>query len=469
MQYAELKAIAEAIAEMREQIPLADTSARQVMLEQLSEFRDMSGNVLDAWMEVDDAIEEAVRELTLDESAMDIPQKLSQAEISAPSVPDDTKQRDPGFDVQPLHLAEAWFDLSLKGEYLLRKGLAYFDLKMFAQAAKTLSGAVKEQDIPGARIYLALSFLASGQLNEAARHLKTARYMAKDALTLQAVLEAEVEMYSMQEDWSATVRTLYELLAYDPDLGDTWFNIGICHMHLYEFAAAERCFAQAAHYQEDEATILWRAFSLALMDSHDGSVELLATLGNTDEAEGLQELRSTVYLAVGMIDRALHHASQISRRENAAAMTALCLILNGQSDLALVQLKRHLTLCPDNRQALTLFGVCSYLTGNLTRARKSFANLKDCTPSSAFVELILARMDMASGDMAAAEYRLRSLGEDSRLSVRRLAVLYLGMLKLLCGKDVEAKESFARASQLGFRREVIDMTISKTRSMVSQV
>lgn len=468
MQYVELKDIAKAIEHLRTQIPAADSQMRQEMRDQLIALRDMAGSILDAWMEVDDAIEETVRELgdSSPETAPTISygdsEKVNLSAVDEP-LTDAVTDRQPHWLTGPMELTEAWYDLSLKAETALRRGLGYFDLEMFEEAADALTDAVSENDTPATRIYLSLSHMASGQLQEAATELTEARRMAQDEVTLQAILEAEIQMFALGDDWHSAIHTLYELLTFHPNQGDTWYNIGICHMHLHEFAAAERCLAHAMMFDEnDEEAYLWRAFTLCMTDRQIEAKRLLEWLPS-DNA-GHHELRAVVLLATGNVEHALLSARHVVSHKS-GALIGLCQLVRGEIRKATTTLKRHLTICPDNAEGKMLFGICSFLSGDFTRSKQALRELMSTTPTNTLVELLLARLDAMDGYSDEAQQRFERLVNHPRLPIRRLAVLYRGMLYTSEGREDLAKTDFVYARSLGFSNEIVNIAEVTAKSL----
>ncbi|GMA60891.1 tetratricopeptide repeat protein [Alicyclobacillus fastidiosus] len=480
MQNVELKAIANAIAQIREQLPEADTVVRSKMLQELETLREMATSILDAWMEVDDAIEETLAQIS--EASIDAsiaaqgdqaPQYTASLNAGA-GVQQSVQSRTESLLQAPVQLAETWFDMSLRADCALRKGLGYFDLRMFDEAALSLTQAVAEQDNPATRIYLALSHLAANRVDLAVSHLNVARVRANDDVTVRAVLEVDVQICAAREDWHQAVHVLYELLCFDPTQLDTWYNLGVCHLKLYEFAAAERCFAKSMKNEPtDVEAALWRAMSLVLCGRVDEARQLLTT--STHLARNVEEhalLRVVLHLSTQRIDLAERAAIAASAAEPNSAfgyeLLALCRAVSHRPDEAIPLCKRALALSPNSSQALTLFGLCSYLTGDLQRAERALKTVEERGESSGLTHVVRARIATLNGLTADALERLGRLSEHPGMYAKRLAVLYRGMLHLSENEIALAEADFERALHLGLPPSAIDIARAHARSGVAQ-
>lgn len=478
MQNVELKAIANAIAQIREQLPEADTAVRSKMLEELETLREMATSILDAWMEVDDAIEETLAQIS--EAAIDAsvalqegetPQSTASLHLGA-SVQQSLQSRTENLLQAPVQLAETWFDMSLRADCALRKGLGYFDLRMFDEAALSLTQAVAEQDNPATRIYLALSHLAADRVDLATNHLNVARERASDDVTVRAVLEVDVQICAAREDWHQAVHVLYELLCFEPNQLDTWYNLGVCHLKLYEFAAAERCFAKSMKGEPmDVEAALWRAMSLVLCGRVDEARQLLAT--STHLAHNLEEyalLRVVLHLSTQRIDLAERVAmTAIVAEPNRASgyeLLALCRAVSHRPADAIPLCKRALTLLPNSSQAFTLFGLCSYLMGDFVRAERALKIVEERGEASGLTHIVRARIASLEGHAADAKERLNRLAEHPGMYAKRLAVLYRGMLHLSENEVALAEADFERALHLGLPQSAIDVAKAHAKSGV---
>ncbi|WAH35142.1 tetratricopeptide repeat protein [Alicyclobacillus dauci] len=465
MENPELKAIAETIAEIRKCLPGADDSARQQYLIELSALRNMAIAVLDAWMEVDDAIEEALEELGVE--LCDEDDEPSQ--VTIPATPSRTAQtngirsggRQDNLMGGPVDLVETWFDLSLKADCLLRKGLGYFDLHMYDEAANALSDAVFHNDLPATRIYLALSHLAAGRIDLATMEVNKARAMAQDEITAQAVLELDVQICAARDDWQQAIHVLYELVSLQADNEDIWFNLGVCHLRLFEFAAAERCFAKAMRDQSaDVEAALWRALTLSLTDRRDEAYRLLQIAFTLQfPSPETIALYVVVQLSVARVDEAIATVAMFRaehpRLPIGDELLALCFLALNRPDLSLPLCKRALTICPNRISAMALLGICSYFHGDLRHAREALIWTESMVAPSAVVQLILGRIDMMDGNMAQAATRFGQLASHPRTYARRLSALYQGMVSIAQGSPNVANAHFERAMQYGISHDVV--------------
>lgn len=482
MQHEELLAISETIQEIREQLPLADDASRQIMMETLSSLRAMAASILDAWMAVDDAIEETYADLFADDD-MDNVLEPSSTPIAAKNTakmdvstdttshhstqpPSKNNHRTQTLFDGPVPLAEAWFDLSLKPEYHLRKGLGFYDLAMFDEASSALATAIQHRDLPQTRIYLALSHLSAGRIDEAELELDLAHSQSTDPLTIQAILEVETQICAAREDWHGAIRVLYNLLSTETDQGDLWFNLGICHVRLYEFQAAQRCFEKAVStHHEDVEAILWRALTLVWTEQLEKHTQIAPLLGGMRVKTDREfQLLVMLYLALGQFDAATSVASTCRSQpihwSQGTHLLALCHAAMGQPNQAVLLCKALLTMEPDNVAALSLLGIALFLQGDIRRAERVLARSDSqdlsCSHSS-MIPLLRGRIASIRGDVVAARQHFHRISVTSHPAIRRMQALYEGMLALHVDDANQANRAFARAAQLGVPQNAIDL------------
>lgn len=409
-------------------LPLADATAREEMTDMLSALRAKAASILDAWMDVDEAIEETYAELFNDEPA-------------------DTR----------------------KGETFLRKGLGFYDLAMFEEASTALAIAVEHDDLPATRIYLALSQLAAGHVTEAWGELKLARLQSSDPLVLQAILEAETQVCVARKDWQATIHALYQLLSTDAPRGNLWFNLGVCHVHLFEFAAAGRCFTQAhAANPRDTEALLWCGLTMAWTERVD-EAKWVAQLAESGTVRNRQEVQLQVllYLAVGEFAAARRTATKFGLNMVCEAiglrLLALCDLAWEQPERAVLLCKKAMTLEPDHGTIKLLLGMALFLQGDTHRADLVLSHGEDHFPfDTAFIHLLRGRIALMHGHLPGARRHFTAISDTAYPAVRGIAALYEGLLSLRENDVKQATDAFAKAIHLGVAENVVEM--AKTMS-----
>lgn len=480
MQHVELQAIAEAVAEIQSQLPSADERDREKFRDSLRSLRDLATTVLDAWMVVDDAIEETYHALVSSESHADESSTASipshDVDLATTSVQfgQDTdvenKDADPSisgartnpFWNGPLHLEEAWYDWSITAHGHLRKGLGFYDLQMYKEAAEALSVAVASEQRPDALIYLALSHMASGELEAADDALQEAKLLAQDVTTVQAILEVETQICAASEDWHRAIHVLYNLLETDAPHGDIWFNLGMCHIHLYEFGAAARCFERAVAYEgTDVEALLWQGLVCAWTNQIDVAKSLIGhVLIEPSASTRVLTLGVLFYLTIGSFENALRVARMPSVDAAAAGvrlnLEALCYVVMGNVQKAIQVCKKAITLDPPGTLSLELLGLCLFVEGDWDRAERVLSTIEGRTrPVSSVVRLITGRLAMKKRDFSRALQLFKSLQQDGKGHFRRLSSLYLGLLYDALGDETNAGQAYQRAKELGLPASVI--------------
>lgn len=463
MHYVELAAIAKAVEALRSQLPTNDQALRSQLANTLIALREMANQTLDAWMSVDEIIEETYA--LLDPTADDPSVSETDGEAYTAANPWDTNMDSP--------FREGLFHLTLAHEGQIRKGLAYYDLRMYDHAANALTevaGKIRGGGNVETMIYLALSHLHAHRLEEAKTALSEAQLAAdpKDEIVSQAILEVRTQLCAEQGDWHQAIHSLYDLLDTNADEGDIWFNLGICHTKLLEFSAAERCFAQSFSKKEDTEALLWRGLVLSWSGNVQQAVEIAHQLSGLtpDKTHNYaNEIRPRVllYLSTG----AFEHARNLARAcQNDGATLALglhleafCFAAIGYARRASTLCKRVLTLMPNDTESASLLGICLYLDGELERSARILRSVTRVSPPSpGIVDLLLGRMAILSNDPNRASTYLRRASSSAQLTVRRLAALYQAVLHERQADSEQLQAALHRAIKLGLPAELLGGT-----------
>ncbi|KRW91464.1 hypothetical protein SD51_08990 [Alicyclobacillus tengchongensis] len=413
MQYVEFDAIVQAVGELRALLPAATGQQREQLVDTLGSLRELANQALDAWMELDELIEQTYAELSLQESTTD-----SGSWFDGMAIADD--------------LAVWQFANACE----LRKGLAYYDLHMYEQAAQAFGKAVTQEgdESAGTRIYLALSHLANGRLQEAERMLAEASQRASDAIERQAVLEVGVQLAAAKRDWHAAIDRLFDLLDTDADRVDVWYNLGVCHLRLRQWAMAQRCFLRAYQRRKEAEALLGLALATLMAGDREGAGDLCSSvaMAATESAHHVQ-LAASLLIAAGRSQDAANLAQRCLHNPAVFAtgyyVLALCAFAAGNIGRATTLCKQCLTLEQNRDDAATLLAVCLYLQGNEARAevivQRQLAQSHDVPP---VVALLAGRLAMRRGRFEEAEEFLGQAAASSHAASRMLARRYQQML-----------------------------------------
>ncbi|GMA55681.1 hypothetical protein GCM10025858_01840 [Alicyclobacillus sacchari] len=413
MHYVEFDAIVQAIAELRTLLPSATGQQREQLIDALGSLRQLANQALDAWMELDELIEQTYADLSLSEQTAN-----GVSWFSGMAMADD--------------LAAWQFSEACE----LRKGLAYYDLHMFEQAARSLGKAVAQEgdESAGLRIYLALSHLANGRLAEAETMLLEAATRVADVIERQAVLEVGVQLAATKGDWQSAIDQLFDLLDTDADKADTWYNLGVCHLRLRQWAFAQRCFARAYQRREELESLLGLALATLLAGDREGAGDLCSQVATASvESARLVQLLSSLLIAAGRRQDAITLARRCLHDPSVAAtgyyLLGLCAFADGEIGRASSFCKQCLTLERNRDDAAMMLAVCAYLQGGEARAEAIMqGQLMRRNQFPPVVSLLAGRLAMRRGRIEEAEMFFEQVVASPHATSRMLARRYQQML-----------------------------------------
>ena len=478
----------DAVDRIRRQLETADSELRQYLTEELAQLQKLSDHYIDHWVRLDEQISELIETFDLEPwqpevigsvqiqfpdakeaSALTAPAKV-QLPVNTGTGPGPYRTLD-GHDTQELSasiLESAAFDLSDPAKVSFRKGMAYYDLLMYDEAAKSLSQAVEHIDEPVARLYLAAAHANRQRPELARKHLDAVRTSTKDTLLLCAAHEIDAQLDLMDKKVENAVGHLLQIAHAMPDYRDVWFNLGICYTFGREPTAAARAFTRALELNPDdlEAGLLLIASLL-----HAGEPELAQKTCTLleDKASFHAEfmlLQSKVALALDQPVESIRLCREILALDpsipGAWSHLAFLMLKQGHVDEAAAILKKLLTLHPSYTAGQVQLGIALVLSGDDARAERLLVQAMTRYPDKAFLWVALGKISVRRNELQKAYNRFLKGMRDRRKSVKRLALYEYGMTLFADARYQEAEKYLNAALVLGPPSSAILTALGRT-------
>ncbi|MCL6515526.1 tetratricopeptide repeat protein [Alicyclobacillus sp.] len=466
-----------AVDRIRKQLETADADLRRYLAEELSCLRQLGEQYIDHWMTLEEQIADLIHTYDLDDEqesavaespAMHVqggqttapgPSRTAHGHALPPST--GPAVRIPAGQGHPSHpqTAPVWaqlgFSESPQVSVSFRKGLGYFDLAMFQDAADMLEQAVADEDQPMARLYLAAAYAAQGRGDDAMAQLDGLRKYVTDPLVACAVLEIEAQVHLMSGRTELALQALSRVTAILPKYPDAWFNLSLCYAQLDDLDAAERCAAIAARMDPRDAEAWYVLAAIQFVRRrYDAAEETCReALARHPRHADLMLLAAHLHRVRGDWDACAKACRNILRThpaEGAAwSLLAWVRLLQGRLEEAAAILKRRIALCRDDASAMVQLGVVLMLAGDPERAEKVLTHCLAKHPNKTLVWIALGKVSLDCGDHRKAHTRFLRAAKDARPAVRRLALYWYGRAMLDAGCPKEAEKYLKAAHAWG--------------------
>lgn len=478
-----------AVDRIRIQLETADPALRGLLAEELMELRQLGDAYMDHWLALDEQILELMDSYDLF-SGTDISPASSQAsaaqfshEASAsfpfsltlshgravtaandPSHGDGvgTADTDLGLAPEPhentnpaLFAWPAWaFAKAEPIAAAFRKGLGYFDLLLFDDAAQSLQDVVQAAPNPIARIYLAAALAAQNRADEALSHLQRARESAQDGRLLCAANEVEAHVRFMQGDLQGAVVCLQDSAMRMPDYQDVWYNLGVCMARQSAWEQAAYALSQAVSLDPDDVDAVTL---LAEVQLQNQSVEAALhvceqALAQFPRHPQLLIVQCRAWEAAGEHERCLRMCRRLVDLHPQLwapwRIGAWVLMRQGDYAQAATLLKKRLTFAPQDASTLLQLGIAYLLSEQYDAAEAAVLQSLPRASDKALVWIALGRISTGRAEYAKAYRRYLRAIRDPRKSVKRLALYYAGTALAKAGRLPEAQKHLQAALAL---------------------
>ncbi len=453
-----------AVERIRGQLETADSDLRQHLTEELVCIQKLGERYIDYWMTLDEHIAELL------ETYADIPSE----ERGNLNAGDSTSLHTPALTTSINHVKsrtcedlallnddddadwmDAAFDLSDPLTCAFRKGLAYYDLFMFEDAAKSLEQVVEATGSAIGRLYLAGSYAANQHVDEALEQLLQLRKETREPLYLAAADELEALLQLQRNNPERAIECLQRVARRIPRYADVWFNLGVSYLFTHNHHAAIVALRNAVQLDPQDIEI-WRVMGYAELQG--------GSLADAEAAcrNGLnvQPLNLELLYLLALIQRASRDYDACIRTcrkmvqvdaGNARAWSLLAWVYarTDRLEQATATLKMRLSIQPDDAEALLQLGIVQVLTGDANAAERV---LLKCFPSSSHKSLLwmaLGRVSAMMGRHHQAHTRYLRAMKEPRKPIRRLAMYSYAQLLMEQGQYQDAETYLKGAALIG--------------------
>ncbi|WP_029420352.1 tetratricopeptide repeat protein [Alicyclobacillus macrosporangiidus] len=480
-----------AVDRIRKQLATADADLRRYLAEELYCLRQLGEQYIDHWMTLEEQIIDLIH-------TYDLPEPASPAEAPVAAAPVQAKASGPGTTVsRTAHAhrlpapaepavrlaagqghkvdpppAPAWAELGFDDappvSVQFRKGLGYFDLAMFRDAAAALEQVVQEAETPLARLYLAASYAAEGRSEDAMAQLEHLRKYVTDPLVACAMREIEAQIHLAAGRTELALQALARVTAALPKYPDAWFNLSLCYAKLGDLAAAERCAALAFALDpcDAEAACVLAAVQFARNHITDAENTCRQALSYHPRHADLMLLTAHLHRVKGEWDACARACQAVIRAHpdagSAWSLLAWVRLQQGKTDEAQALLQKRLAACREDAAAMVQLGVVLLLAGDLDRAERVLTRCLAKYPNKSLVWIALGKVSLERGEPRKAHTRFLRAAKDTRPAVRRLALYWYGRAMLDAGCPEQAERYLKAAAAWGAPNAAILSALAET-------
>ncbi|MCL6637307.1 MAG: tetratricopeptide repeat protein [Alicyclobacillus sp.] len=480
-----------AVDRIRRQLETADAELRPYLGEELRCLQQLGEQVIDRWMALDEQITELLHSYHLDQpDSAQPPLQLAAHPAAMPvsgleAAPDSrTAQIWEGkaptatvpLPAPPLTSSGSssvpWTDLAFDFSHpvavAFRRGLGYFDLHLFSDAAQALEQVMAAAEAPLARLYLAACYAADGRPSDALAVLQPLQAIAGDPLLTCAVKEVEAHACLQLGRTDAAVRALTQITTTLPKYPDAWFNLGLCCAKQGAYDTAETYVARAwaLDPRDDEAASVLVTLQLWRGDPQTAAETCRAALQRWPRHRRLLLLHAHVLRALGHLEQSRTVCRQVTRLyPHDAEAWSLWAWLALQADRpheAVAALKKRLALVRQDDAALVQLGIAMLFCGDHARAERVLTHCLAHYPNKSLIWIALGKISFDRGHREQAHVRFLRASKDARRPVRRLALYYYGLALLDAGEAAAAERYLKAAAAAGPPNQAILTALART-------
>lgn len=476
-----------AVERIRVQLIGADEGLRRYLAEELLCLRRLGEQYIDHWMTLEDQIGDLMEthQLPIGASAevlgvtMEINPGLASGAVDL--VPD---QPSPGSRSRTAPVEDFPLSPNLQGEedvadlaaygwkqtdhvaVTFRKGLAYYDLFMFSDAARSLEDVVNEMDTPVARLYLAASYGAQDLWTDATDQLAIVRNSTDDPLFVCAANEIEAQLLISQRNFEAAVTVLRQITDTIPKYADAWFNLSICYTDLGRDDLAEDACMKALKVDSTDVEVAVLLANIRLRMGKLGEAMGTCAMALDAHPQHVEILRLTAYItkAQGNYQTSIEICRELTQRVpeqgESWALLSWLYVKTGQRQQAMTILKKQLTLHPQHGAALLQLGLLYLLDGDMHVAERILIRCLTHSANKALIWVGLGVISLSQGNDRQAHTRFLRATKDTRQEVKRLALYLYGKALMKANRYAEAEKYLKAAAVLGHSNPAIGLALA---------
>lgn len=482
-----------AVDRIRIQLESADPDLRQLLTDELSTLQRAGEQCIDRWMTLDAQIEELYDTFSLQVQSGD-------GEATQASFGDDGEELVPGgvsiltqttasssgpldlVDTSTMDLPDTFttewesmaFQFTRKTALSFRRGMGYYDLAMYDEAADALTDVVEASRHPVARIYLAAAHAAKHRWYSALDNLAAVRSQTQHTLLLCATDEIEAQVHLAEHRTDDAIHRLLDIARRMPNYQDVWFNLAVCYAHKGDLGAAEHAALQALDVQPDDLEAIRMLAAIRLHRHHldEASQACRQGIELAPRHVPLLLLNARILQALGQWDDSIRATRQViatdPSQDEAWSLMVWSMLRAGRLHDAAAALKQQLSLCPNHADAMAQLGIVLMLQKDYGRAEQVLLKSLVRTRDKAAVWIALGRVSANRGSAKQAYTRFLRAMKDPRKSVKRLALYYYGTALYTQGHYKVAEKYLRAAAILGAPNAAIFIALGRTAEQMGR-
>lgn len=479
-----------AIDRIRVQLESADSGLKKYLAEELASLRRLGDRYMDHWMALDEQIGELFETFELSEVHKSDENPLTDTKskpetlqthvsrtgthpyLAGSAYPTKRPTQLATTLSTPAQFSDEWDDMSSISTdavtVALRKGMGYYDLLLYDEAAQSLSDVVENSDNVVAELYLAAAHVGRNRHEIAERHLESIRSQSKDPLVLCAAFEIEAQIHITNKHPQQAIHCFQSIIKMIPNYQDVWFNLGVCAAIAKDEEKAEAAFQKALQIdaEDPEALHLLAIVQMRRGNYEDATRTVNLALRRYPRHVDVLLLKSHLFQLNGELERRVQLCSEIARihpdSKQAWVHLAWSYLDCGNQQAAIASFKKYLSAHPEDCEVLVQLGIVQFLSGNLNEAEKV---LLFCLPrydDKSYVWIALGRVSAQRGNPEQAYRRFLRALRDERREVKQLALYYYGLTLLDLERSTEAEKYLRAALVLGGKTRAILFALSET-------
>lgn len=428
----------------------ASEQERLQLAEQLFQLRQVSDTVVDLWLQFEEKLSNAIRNIKEMEGQLPAEEKKThQPKVHAESAKAvETKKTTEGKKKD--HSPETGLY-----EPIFRRGEGFYHLRMFQDAKKCFAELVqKSPDWESGRLYYAYSLLLCEEKELAFREFRLLGRTAGSPTIVAISFNAIGCILAEEEQWLEAAQAFKTSLEIKPEQEEAKYNLALCYLR--DGDAQEALDELEPYLEKNEHD--WEAQMLCLR-----AAKLLHTMDQTVEwnppkglqlptrdldSDTLQEMAS-LYETVGNYHRAQICYHFLTERSPKDGWTWHGLAWNtwliAGTKRALTLVKKAISLAPENDDFLFSYGWMLLFDGRVEEAIKAFRIMLEKNRDNRLGQSGMISAYEKLGDTQEAKRLAKNFLEDAEPYVRSLGYFHLGRIAVVEENWRLAEQYFQRA------------------------
>lgn len=432
---------------IEEKWPVASEQERLQLADQLFYLRQVSDIVVDLWLQFEEKLSVAIRNIKQFEGQTPQPEKAkaSSAAIAGKKVDSAT--------ASAAHTSEK-NEWNQAYEHMFRRGEGFYHLRMFHDAQKCFSDLIQQlPDWESGRLYYAYSLLFCEERETAFREFRLLAKSASSPAVVAISYNAIGCMLAEEGHWLEAAQAFKESVEVKPEQEEGRYNLALCYL---KDGDAQEALDEIGEYLDEnehdwEAQMLWlRAAGMLHVMDKNAEVAPPASLRLPTrelDSETLQEM-AALYEAVGNFHRAQICYHFLTERMPREGWTWHGLAWNtwliAGTKRALTLLKKAISLAPDNDDFTFSYGWMLLFDGKIDESISVFRSMLERKRDNRLAQSGMISAYEKQGEILAAKQLAKEFAEDQDTYVRSLGIFHLGRLAMVEENWRMAEQYFQR-------------------------